>query len=368
MELIIIIFTLLHVTFFLILTVIWEGGKKVKGSQILSDHSGLSVIIPIRNEEGNIRALIQNLSNQSLPFHLFEVIVVDDHSTDQSMQILSDTIADHKLNISLYALPLDKKGKKAAATLGVSKATYDWIVCTDADCKPHPQWLQTLSKYFLTENAVMLTAPVKIVGKGIFQKFQSIEFSALIGYGAVTLELDQPTMCNGANMAYKKSAFLAVNGYEGNEHIPTGDDEFLLQKINKSFPNQIKFVQDPEAIVTTAAKTSLGELINQRVRWTSKWKNHKNTYVYVSACLVFLDFLVSLYILYSLFFGQYWMFLLWFVRFLSEYSYARQTMRFSGINYQMYHMLMLSIIYPFYAVFLGIASIFGNYSWKDRYY
>lgn len=368
MELVIIIFSLLHVSFFLILTVIWEGSAKLKSSQIKYDHTGLSLIVPIRNEEKNIISLLQYLNKQTLAFPLFEVIIIDDHSTDQSLKLLQNAAQDYPFKISVYALPKDKKGKKAAATLGVAHSTYDWIVCTDADCKPHPNWLMTLAKFICTEHAVMLTAPVKITGKGFFQKLQSIEFSALIGYGAVTLEMNQPTMCNGANMAYKKEAFMAVDGYQGNEHIPTGDDEFLLQKINKAYPNQIKFIHHPEALVSTPAKTTLRELINQRVRWTSKWKNHKNRYIYISACLAFLDFASGLFILYGLISGQYWMFSLWFIRFLSEYCYVRQTMRFSGINYRIYHLIALSFIYPFYAVYLGIASIFGRYSWKDRYY
>lgn len=365
----ILVFSIFHVVGFLILTYLWQRiMTNAKVYPPTSIHPGISVIVPMRNEEGQIPRLIRSLQQQDCDPTGFELILVDDHSTDDTIRAAERVVMQSPFAIRILQLPASKSGKKAALSLGVNQAKYDWILCTDADCEPVPTWLSTMRAHMSGDHSVMLTGPVEIRSNGFFATLQSLEFGGLIGYGAITLFHHQPTMCNGANMAYKKAVFLEVDGYKGNEHIPTGDDEFLLQKVHHKYPGRISFVPNKKAIVKTVAKPSLAQLISQRVRWTSKWKNHHNKYIHLSAILAFFDFLSSALIFPLAFMGYPWLILVWFCRFLSEFLYIRVTAAFFNNSVAMPSLAFLSIIYPFYAVLLGIASIFGKYSWKERTY
>ena len=221
----------------------------------------------------------------------------------------------------------------------------------------------------LANNLIMVTGPVCMTGKSLIQRLQAIEFSGLIGYGAIMLQTHLPGMCNGANLAYRKTAIQKVGGYEDNNQIPSGDDEFLLQKIHEHFPDQVSFLKSSNAIVRTPSKSSVNQLINQRIRWTSKWKFHKSSFTRFTSIIAFGDFLLGLAILpLAIFYSPSIVVIIILGRMISETIYLRKMMIFMQFRAPITHFILLNLIYPFYAVFLGLASIFGKYSWKGRKY
>ncbi len=337
----------------------------------------ISVIIPVRNEAVQIPRLLSAIGRQSFSSSLFEVIVVDDHSTDETRKF----IEEKKWPFKLIALSLEEiskrqgvilSGKKQAISQGIIHATGDIIVTTDADCYMGVDWLRTIDDYFSAGHVQMLAGPVVFDGaNNLFEKMQTIEFAALIGAGAVALDAGNPNMCNGANLAFKKQAFEAVGGYEGNLHIPSGDDEFLLQKIHRQFPGQVYFNTAKVSAVYTSPVKKLSTFVNQRRRWASKWKLHKSVTVKLVALSVF-GFHLSMigFLICAVF--TYLHPLIFIVGFcakaVGEYIFIHNLFRHFGKSLRPGVFILLQGIYSVYVVVFGVLSNFGSFEWKGRNY
>lgn len=330
----------------------------------------ISVIIPVRNEVSNIALLLNDLKQQDYPKEYFEVIVVNDHSSDGTDQVVDEAIS--KLGPRFRQVHLsDTKGKKAAATFGVEVATGEYILCTDGDCRVPKTWIATYAAFIKQQSPYMVSGPVRMTGNRFFDKIQAMDFSSLQAFGATSLEQGMASSCNGANMAYSKEAFLKVDGYKGNENLASGDDEFLLQKIFAVFPGKVYFMKSHAAIVETMPKHNLKGFIQQRVRWASKWRFYNDFWMRLSWVFTYVDFMSVLVIALLMIIGNF----LWLpgcmiimARWLSEMWYLKGPVRFLGIRGTVLHLFTVSFIYPFYVLFLGFASIFGAYSWKGRRY
>ncbi len=179
------------------------------------------------------------------------------------------------------------EGKKEALTTGINSSRGEIIVTTDGDCRVSVEWLKTVQKYFQAPRTKMVFGGVKLEGSSFFSALQSHEFLSLLGTGAATLWYGFPSMCNGANLAFRKAIFFEVGGYANNLHIPSGDDEFLMRKIFQLYPDGIQFVSDSDAVVYTPASPELKEFVHQRVRWAGKWKHDLSSWNAVLAIFIF---------------------------------------------------------------------------------
>jgi biofilm PGA synthesis N-glycosyltransferase PgaC len=366
MSVILIILVGTLVAFFLLLHVLWE---KIPKSEVLNLHEGVTVLIPVRNEEANIYHLLDRLNRQRFPMQLLEVLVIDDHSDDLTLKEVRRAAKHARYSLKTIRLDHDQNGKKIASTVGNEHAKHELILCTDADTVPSDDWISSMTGPLAKLNLQMVSGPVHMRSKSFFGALQSMEFLGLIGFGAATLDEGIPTMCNGANMAYQKAAFQEVGGYLDNLHIPSGDDEFLLRKITQSYPGSTAFVKSPEAIVETQPKLTLSSFWSQRVRWLSKWRYHKSPFINMLATFSLLVFGgLSIYLTLTVWFRP----LLYVVAIslatFSNWLYLKGLNDFFNSRYSAWKGVLLVIIYPYYVVVLGIASIFGSYSWKGRKY
>ena len=331
-------------------------------------HEFISVIIPVRNESANIGFLLDDLL-QGRSRDFFEVIIVDDHSEDNTKLVV-----ESKLNSYPHSndriIPSSGHGKKAALATGIQHAKGDIIVTTDADCRVSPTWVHSVNLAFANDNIKMVVGPVRIESnQTFFSKLQSIEFSSLIGTGAATLEFGIPTMCNGANLAFRREVFLEVNGYEGNENVASGDDEFLLRKISEKYPNGISFNNSQNGIVSTQPQQTIAQFFSQRLRWAGKWKHHHDLKSKILALSVFTFhvMVLSLLIIYAahLISGTILLSLL-ASKMIIEFIFLSTVTSWLGIRWSWASFLLLQFIYPVYAIYTGFASLFLNPSWKGR--
>jgi cellulose synthase/poly-beta-1,6-N-acetylglucosamine synthase-like glycosyltransferase len=257
----------------------FEVGEKYSTEKI-------SVIIPARNEEDNIGILLQCLKRQSYPSELTEIIVIDDHSTDQTARIV-ESFAQVKL-IRLTGLELNSYKKKAIET-GIDAATGSLVVTTDADCRPKDDWLYQIASFKNLKQSVFVAAPVVIhCGPSVLEVFQALDFMVLQGITGASVHKNVLNMCNGANLAYERAAFVEVGGFSGADHIASGDDMLLMQKISDRYPGRLHYLKSNEAIVMTDPAASWKEFFNQRIRWASKALHYKSPRIFLILLLVYL--------------------------------------------------------------------------------
>jgi len=332
----------------------------------------LSVIIPVRNEAENIVQLLQDLECQNYPKQLLEVIVVDDHSEDRTVELVLAYKQGSTMILSLLQLghAADLQHKKGAVQCGVAAACGQLLVLTDGDCRVGPNWLRQYAYLFETQKPCFISAPVCFHDTGsTFERMQLVEFAGLIGIGAASIALKQPNMCNGANLAYTKEVFYKVGGFAGNEGVASGDDEFLLHKVHAHFPGRVAFLKNDEAIVYTGARKTLISFFAQRVRWAGKWKLYQRRQVQLLALLVFTVNLL-LFVAFPLLLLGRMPLLVFSAAYLAKFAidclFLERILSFMGKRQYLKYMLPLQLVYIPYVIITAVLGLFGRYSWKGR--
>ena len=331
----------------------------------------VSVLIAARNEEENIARTIDCILNQNFPRENFELIIVDDHSTDRTAAIVK-SYSDQ--GVKLLQLSVGDKlnsYKKYAITKAIELSTGDIIVTTDADCRMGKNWLKTIVQYFEANDSYLVSSPVVYSEeKNYFENLQTLEFMYLIGLGAAGIGNHSPTTCNGANLAYRKSVFFEMGGFNGIDNLASGDDELFLHKVAERYAKRIGFCKAREAIVYTDAKPDLKSFISQRKRWASKstkYKNKKVVALGVSIWLFNLALLVSLFVFLLRLPVFNWILLTAFaLKIIVEVLFMRPITSFMDRRELLKYVPVLSVVHSFYIVYIGIAGNTGKYDWKGR--
>ena len=328
----------------------------------------ISLIIALRNEANNIHNLIRNIQNLAYPINLLEVFLIDDDSDDGTFHQLVELCANLK-NLNVVQNQNDG-GKKNALSYGISLSQGSLIVVTDADCRMQSHWLNKIESFYRRENYHFISGPVRMNGSSsLFHKFQEVEFSSLIVSGAGTLGWELPTMCNGANMAFTRTAFQRVGGYE-NDQFASGDDMFLMWKIAKEYGNEwIGFLKDDEAIIDTDVVSDLKGFYNQRIRWVSKSSGYTDFMTIITALIVFLTNVAVLLYFPLLFFVQELMvpwFILFGVKFLTDFSILLLINDFFKRKKNLWYYPMIQIMTIIYTTVIGVFGQFASFNWKNR--
>jgi len=330
----------------------------------------VSVIIPARNEEANIENVLECLLRQNYPSHLLDIVVVDDASTDHTVDLVKSFEEKGVRLLQFDPGPGVIAFKKSAIEFAVDHCSSTLIITTDADCMMNENWVRTIAAFQFYHKACLISGPVLISPvRNIFQKMQALEFAGLIGIGASALQQKHPNMCNGANLAYLKAAFQAVQGYRGNENIPSGDDEFLMHKIFNEFPGRTLFIKSRDAVVSTAPSKGILEFINQRMRWVSKstkYTNKKITLILIASYLFNLVLLINF--IGMFFYSPFiWLFLLQVsLKITTEGIFLAKLTRFFKIYKIMIWLIPEQLFHILYVVIIGIAGNVKSYRWKDR--
>ncbi|MEO5788684.1 glycosyltransferase, partial [Gelidibacter sp.] len=242
-----------------------------------------SILIPFRNEEKNLPALLESISALNYPKDYFEIIFVDDDSDDHSVHLLDAFLIQSGItttNIQIIKnIRFSNSPKKDAITLAISEAKYDWIVTTDADSILPKYWLDSFDEFIQKQQPDMIAAPITYTKvKGFLQNFQLLDVLSLQGATMGGFGIKKPFLCNGANLAYKKELFKTLNGFQGNTEIASGDDVFLLEKASRHKTTKVAYLKCKQAVVLSSALNSRKDLIEQRVRWAAKSSAYKNLF------------------------------------------------------------------------------------------
>ncbi len=368
-------FIILIISFFYILLiggfVIGFKRTPVFLNEKLPPETTFSLIIPFRNEANNLPLLINSIKHLNYPKHLYECILVNDDSNDDSASIITEMFKNTPINFCIIKnTRISNSPKKDAITKAINLAKNKWIITTDADCILPKLWLDTFDCFIQKKDVVFIAGPVNYYhANSFFTRFQSLDFMSLIGATIGGFGLKKPFLCNGANLAYKKDFFLKNEGFLGNNTIASGDDIFLLEKALKVQPNSVLFLKNCNVIVLTQPEPTLTRLISQRVRWASKTVNYNNWFGKCTGLIVlFMNTLIVTSLLLSIFkivtivtFST-----LFLIKFAIDFLLLFKTSRFFSNEKLLRSFFLSSMIYPFFSLFIVFKSLFFSYNWKGR--
>lgn len=337
-------------------------------------YPSVSVIIPVRNESGHIAKLLEDLLKQNYPEELIEVIVVDDHSDDDTPHIVRGFRNERIQLISLSEL-LKEEGvtnayKKKAIETGIRYAKGEIIMTTDGDCRVPSGWIKRMIQIKQASGAKLLTGAVVMNGTDtLFQKFQALDFLGMMGITSAMLKMEIFNMANGANLLYEKAAFDAVNGFQGIDHLASGDDMLLMYKIAQKYEGAVGYAKHPEAVVYTETMPTLGTFLQQRFRWTAKSKDYQDKRMTWILGTVFL-FVLSLFVnLFFALFSKIFLFVVLaqiIVKSVVDYRLLDSTAQYYGRRDLMSSFLSSQIFHILYIVFVGSLGNILKFEWKGR--
>jgi cellulose synthase/poly-beta-1,6-N-acetylglucosamine synthase-like glycosyltransferase len=360
----------------LLITAISVGWFKLDDFKISDQkhHVKISIIVAVRNEASAIGSLIESLLKQDYPPEHFEIIIVDDHSTDETKQRFEEITSKLKgiPNLKFITLePDDGFGKKAALSQGIKLSGGDLIVITDADCSAGSSWISTIAAFYDLHKPHMILGAVQMTDSGgFFGKLQSLEFMSLISSAAGSCSAGFPFLANGANIAFTRQAFESCGGFSGHMEFPSGDDMFLMTSIKKKFgAGSIRFLKSADAIVKTTAIKGLKPFLQQRMRWVSKSKGYTDPVLIATSILVYM---VNAVLLISgisafLFPGFYKIFfLIYLAKMIIDFPLMLSFARFQKSGALLWLFPFMEILNAVYTVFIGIVGNIWKYEWKGR--
>jgi cellulose synthase/poly-beta-1,6-N-acetylglucosamine synthase-like glycosyltransferase len=363
MILIILFSTLL--VYLIFIGVLIHGFTKINPfeSTDLKPKTKFTIIVPFRNEAKNLPSLLDSFSKLNYPMDWINVILVDDESKEKFQ------VQSFKFQVSIIDnIRLTNSPKKDAIITAMNVVNTDWVITTDADCVVDANWLLTLDNYIQSHQVAMLAGAVTYACSNSFlHQFQQLDLASLQGATIGSFGIGKGFMCNGANLAYTKTLFQELNGFDGNNKIASGDDVFLLQKAMAQFPGKVHYLKSKNNIVTTKPLNDWKSLFHQRVRWASKTTSYQSNFGKFLGVVVLMGNLCWVLAV------GFWAFglapienviVLSLLKFSVDAVLIFKTNAFLGQKNR--YFILGSLLYPFFSVCVAFYSLFGKYEWKER--
>ena len=354
---------ILIVPYLILLLDIYRGLRKIYPYKVTSDPlEFVSVVIPCHNEEKQLPLLLVCLSEQDYPLHLFEVIVVNDNSTDNTFAVA----ASFNQGLSINTINNTGSGKKKALETGINITSGNLIIATDADCIPGKNWIRTIASFYENQKPGLIICPVRLSSmSGFFGKFQELEFLSLQGITAGTANNGKPVLCNGANLAFTKDSYIKHSGNLHHE-IASGDDVFLLHSMKKDLQSRILWLESPDVLMTTAASPTIRSFIRQRNRWISKSSSIKDTYTIILGIVTFVTILLQPILLITGIFDPDFLITylaVFALKSIPDFLILHNTASRYGKRSLLRWFLLSQIIYPYYGLVIAANAMFRRNRW-----
>ncbi len=259
---------------FMFFIIVLSRDRDAKGRPDVASPTPVSVIVCAHDEEQNLRVLIPQLLAQKHP--AFEIIIVEDRSNDNTYDYLLDlTRQEPRVRmVRVQQKPEHVNGKKYALTLGIKAAQHDWVVLTDADCRPaSDQWLASMTQAMQHDRQIVLGYSPYQRQPGFLNLF--IRFDTLVtGIQYLSMAMaGYPYMGVGRNLAYRKSLFLDNRGFNDIREITGGDDDLFVNR--HATTGNTEVVVSKESLVYSIPKTTWSGFITQKIRHLSVGKYYR---------------------------------------------------------------------------------------------
>ena len=342
-----------------------------------SSQLDVTVVVAARNEEANLPRLLAALQDQSYPMERLEIIVIDDHSTDESYRVLTDHVNKmpnlHPLRLA--DTPPGWAPKKWALTTAIERSSGEIILVTDADCLPGPRWVETLVRHFEDPSTGLVMGPAPLISerRNLWWDALRLDSCSVDALAAAGAGHGLALTCTGRNLAYRRAIFQEVDGFQGVAHVASGDDDLLMLKIAATGRWKVQFALAPDAVVPSPPPPDLRAFIRQRLRYASKGLLYYElkTAPGFKLILPLLDganlaavvsqiaFVVTL--------QPYWLALLG-VKLLAEGVLVYPYLRRIGQRVRMGTFLLTGLVHPWYVALIGLLGNFYTVTWKGGRY
>lgn len=370
-------------TYIMLMMVFTRGVFRVSRINVIKPDAGrdrlpfVSVLVAVRNEESNLENLLGGLLQQNYPNGLWEVVISDDQSEDNTLAILSDFM---KMNpefpvkvIAADSQEIREKGKKQALGRALRASSGEVLLCTDADTVLDARWISAMTRQLEDSRVMMVLGPVFIRQEGSFlQKLQETEFFGIMGLTAGSAALGIPVMANGANLCFRREAYIGAGGYLQHQRYASGDDQFLMMSVRKRFgKSAVRFNFDRAASVYTTAEPELKGFFNQRLRWISKSPGYRDEWVLLTGVVaglttlaIFAGMVISFTISSGPLSGK--VFCLWLAKSLADLPMVLKMRKLAGSRIGLGFYLPAQLFQLVYIPVTGAASLFIRSRWKGR--
>ena len=357
-----------------LITLLFKTWEEIKSedlpNHIQSDYF-VSIIIVGRNESTNIEACLSSINENSYPTNAYEIIFIDDHSTDDTVEKIKNLGITNLsiLHLSEYLEQKINAYKKAAIQLGIKKSKGELIMMTDADCWVPEDWIKRTVYNFKTKKIVFQTAAVTFSPIYKFLHwFQELDFLAMMATTNAGIRQSKWFLANGANLSFLKNKLPENYFTEANE-FASGDDVFLINTFAQAYPKRIYF--ENQITVKTKPVNTLGEFIQQRIRWAGKNKTLAKGKMIKALFVPILFYLWCFILIFLSALGHnaaVWLLLcLLLIKILMDHALLHFVNKQISNNPKMKFFITSSLLYPIYFLVIGIWSIFrSNYQWKGR--
>lgn len=341
--------------------------RSPKGSQTPS----FSIVVPAHDEEPVLQETLEALAAQDYSGP-FEVIVVDDRSTDGTAAIVR-AFASQDPRFQLVQVdpgePDIAAPKKRALQRGFDRARHEILASTDADCRPPRGWISALAARFVPGTGIV-QGPKGLSGvRTLCHRYQECETLALVGAEAAGFGLGIPFLASAPSLAYRREHFEAAGGFRGMEHLPSGDDDMLVHRMRKLPGVRVAYCLDPQACVSTPAADTWSEVLNQRARWASNGTEYENK-AYVAALSLIFGFWVFLLLGWALCLGGLLTWPVWIAAWAVKIAVDAVYMPLAAWRLERLHCLawypLLAIPQLAVGVYAALGGHFGWYRWKAR--
>lgn len=348
--------------------------KKQYAAIAKKDHL-ITIIVVVRNESTHILQCITSLLNQDYPHAQTELIIVDDFSDDNTVELINK-LQNTSIKVMCLSEILDQKyrftaNKKMGIELAIKQSNGDIIACTDGDSIVSNSWLSVINQVFQNDEVQYCTGAVLYQNNdSLLEQFQTVDMLSMLGISSASIEMNAPFMSNGANMAYRKAAFTACGGYDKIDHLPTGDDILLMHKIHQMYgKNAIEYVKAASSIVYTTSEKTWSGFYQQRTRWVSKSSSYSGIVIKITLVYMYLYHLSFIALPLLLFiYPSYAM--LWIgcfvIKWIVDTCFVNKISRYYNSKYNVLLMPVFETIYIAYVSIIGISATIGNYTWKNR--
>lgn len=322
--------------------------KYVKQNELIPN---LTVVIPFRNEDQNLRLLIQTLSQQTI--RPKEIIFVNDHSTDRSVSLI-ESLAEFQYTLLHLG---DESGKKAALKLGIKHASTRYILTLDSDIQLPTNYFHALTQIQLADAHILPVA----ISNNPFWDFFNLDYYYLYALNNGTHFLNKPFVASGANFLFKKALYLQFQADSNTQHISSGDDQYFLNYLTA---NQHTIQQNTDSSLTIQTKipTTFNAILQQRVRWIKKSSSLRLIPAILG--LIGIIYHIGFYFIIALNPQHNIELLLTKIIFdcILFYPYLIKI----GVRISFIRIAIFSLLYPFWIIFITISSSFLKPKWKDR--